>query len=125
MAVLDQQPTKVGQRVQEIFSDTRGWVIDLGERNGEKVAQVNWDEPNDLDDDVFPVEALRVVQVIQIDADHYEDPALHPAVEVSYTPEDGVTNYVVNVPNLGQHTLRGRDQVQLWLLGYHLTPNRR
>lgn len=121
MTVLDQQPTKIGQRVEEIFSNTRGWVRDLGERDGEKVAQVEWDEPNDLDGDVFPVVALRVVQVIQVDADWYEDPAMHPIVEVSYTPAGGETNYVVK----GGHTLRGIDQIRLYLLGYHLTPNRR
>lgn len=125
MSVTDKLPTKVGQRVQEIFTDSRGWVMELGEdRDGRKVAVVEWDapEPNlGEDDSKFPVDALRVVEVIVIDADHYDDPAMHPVVEVSYTPEDKITNYVVNVPTLGQHTLRGIDQVRLWLLGYSRT----
>lgn len=113
--VLDQTPNRVGQRVQEVFSDTRGWVISLDENS----AKVDWDEPNDLDGDVFPIDALRVVEVIRIDADHFEDPAMHPLVEVSYTPEDGITNFVVNTPTLGQRTIRGVDQMQAYLIGYH------
>lgn len=121
MSVTDQLPSKVGQRVQDVFTDSRGWVRELGDRNGTKVAVVAWDAPElelGEDDSVFPVDALRVVKVIVIDADHYQDPAMHPAVEVSYTPEGGVTNYVVNTKSIGQHTLRGIDQVRLWLLGY-------
>jgi hypothetical protein len=121
--ITDQQPTKVGQRVADIFADTRGTITYLNENNE---AHVDWDEkPVGDEDEVFPLDALRVVQQIQIDADWYEDPALHPIVEVSYTPEDGVTNYVVNTPTIGQHTLRGIDQIRLYLLGYHLTPNKR
>lgn len=121
MSVTDKQPTKVGQRVQEVFSNSRGWVVGQTIVDGEPMSEVEWDEPNDLDGDLFPDDALRVVEVIVIDADHFEDPAMHPAVEVSYTPEDKVTNFVVNVPTLGQHTLRGIDQVRLWLLGYSRT----
>lgn len=113
--VLDQMPSRVGQRVQEVFSDTRGWVVDLG---GDR-AKVEWDEPNDLDEDVFPIDALRVVEVIRIDADHFEDPAMHPLVEVSYTPEDGITNFVVNTPTLGQRTIRDVNEMRAYLIGYH------
>lgn len=121
MSVLDKQPTKPGQRVQETFSDTRGWLVALVTVDGEQMAEVDWDTPNEHDGDLFPVEALRVVEVIAIDVDHYEDPAMHPMVEVSYTPEGGDTNFVVNVPKLGQHTLKGVDQMRLWLLGFHRT----
>lgn len=124
MAVLDKQPSKVGQRVQEVFTDSRGWVVELGRQGSVEVAVIDWDNPADLngdDDKVFPLDALRVVEVICIDADHYEDPAMHPAVEVSYRPAGGETNYVVNVPKLGQHTLRGTDQIRAWLLGYSKT----
>lgn len=113
--VLDQMPSRVGQRVQEVFSDTRGWIVHLDEG----LARVEWDEPNDLDGDVFPIDALRVVEVIRIDADHYEDPAMHPLVEVSYIPEDGITNFVVNMPTLGQRTIRDVNEMRAYLIGYH------
>lgn len=119
--IIDELPSKVGQRVVDVFIGSRGWVRELGDRNGTKVAVVAWDAPEPSvgeDDSVFPVDALRVVKHISIDLDHYQDPAMHPAVEVSYTPEDGITNYVVNTKTIGQHTLRGIDQVRLWLLGY-------
>lgn len=118
MSVTDQQPTKVGQRVQEIFADSRGWVVELGRHEGQDCAVVEWDNPEpDLgaDDSVFPLDALRVVEVICLDADHFEDPAMHPQVEVSYTPEDGTTNYVLK----DGYTLRGTDAMRRWLLEYH------
>lgn len=114
MSVTEKQPTEVGQRVQEIFTDSRGWVVDISTDR----AKVKWDNPEPelgTDDDVFPLDALRVVEVIRLDADHFEDPAMHPAVELSYTPEDGVTNYVLK----DGYTLRGIDAMRLWLLGYH------
>lgn len=115
MSVTDEQPTKVGQRVQEIFSDSRGWVVGLNFRTDEPTAIVDWDEPTDLGDDdrVFPIDALRVVKVIQIDADHYKDPATHPMVEESRTEGD-LTVYRLKSGTV----IKGRDQMRLYLLGY-------
>jgi hypothetical protein len=115
MSVTEQQPTEVGQRVQEIFADTRGLVVELGERDGEKVAVVKWDEPNEHDEDVFPVDALRVVKAIQLDLDLYEDPATHPMVEYSYCGAGRRTHYVLK----GGEVIKGRDLMRAWLLGYH------
>jgi len=90
MSVTDNHPTKVGQRVQEIFTDTRGWVRELGRHRGEDVAVVDWDQPvSELgeDDDVFPLTSLRVVEVIKLDVDHFADPSRSPLVEEVYNPE--------------------------------------
>lgn len=89
MSVTDNQPTKVGQRVQEVFSDSRGWVVGINIRTGEPTAIVDWDEPTDLGDDdrVFPLDALRVVEVIRVDVDHFADPGRSPLVEEVYHPE--------------------------------------
>lgn len=86
MSVTNEFPTKVGQRVQEIYTDSRGWVVDLGKRHGVMSAKVDWDDkPADNlgdDDAVFPVEALRVVECIKLDADWYIDPGKSPFVEM-------------------------------------------
>lgn len=89
MSVTDNQPTKVGQRVQEIFTDSRGWVVELGEQQGEKVAVVDWDVKSSVDEEdrVFPIEALRVIEVIRVDVDHFADPGRSPLVEEVYHPE--------------------------------------
>jgi hypothetical protein len=85
MSVTDQQPTEVGQRVQEIFTDSRGWVTYLNE-NGE--VTVDWDEkPVGREDEVFPVDALRVVEVIRLDVDRFADPGRSPLVEEVTHPE--------------------------------------
>lgn len=88
MSVTDNQPTKVGQRVQDIFANTRGWVIELGRHEGVDCAVVDWDEKReDLDDSVFPLDALRVVEVIRLDVDHFADPGRSPLVEEVKNPE--------------------------------------
>jgi hypothetical protein len=90
MSVTDNLPTKVGQRVQDVFTDSRGWVRELGERIGVKVALVAWDAPElslGEDDSVFPVDALRVVEVIQLDVDHFADPGRSPLVQQITHPE--------------------------------------
>lgn len=83
MSVTDKQPTKVGQRVQEIFTNSRGWIIELGWHGGEDVAIVDWDEkPVGDGDELFPLDALRVVQVIRMDLDWYNDPGCSPFIEM-------------------------------------------
>ncbi|QNJ57681.1 hypothetical protein SEA_KEANU_76 [Streptomyces phage Keanu] len=115
--VIDELPSKVGQRVQDVFVGTRGWVQELGERNGTKVAVVAWDEPEPSvgeDDSVFPVDALRVVKRIAIDLDRYRDPALHPEVEESRTEGD-LTIYRLKDGTV----IKGTDLMRTWMLGYH------
>lgn len=83
MSVTDNRPTKVGQRVQEIYSDTRGWVIELGRHGGEDMAIVDWDDkPVGSEDELFPLDALRVVEVIRCDLDQFTDPGISPLVEM-------------------------------------------
>lgn len=120
MSVTDEKPTKVGQRVQEIFSDSRGWVVGINLRTDEPTAVVEWDEPTELGDDdrVFPLDALRVVRVIRLDVDHFEDPATHPAIEYSYVGTGRRTRYVTRTGTV----LMGRDAARLWLMGYQSTP---
>lgn len=118
MSVTTTHPTKVGQRVQEAFTDSRGWVRELGERNGVKVAVVDWDEPQpDLaeDDSVFPVDALFTVKTIILDLDMYNDPSLHPQVEYSYCGAGRETHYVLK----DGFTIKGLHHMRIWLLGYH------
>lgn len=114
MSVTDETPTRVGQRVEEIFSNTRGWVVDISTDR----AAVDWDhKPEGLadeDDKIFPVDALRVVKHIAIDLDLYKDPSLHPEVESSRTEGD-VTIYIIR----GNLKIRGIEMMRLWLLGYH------
>lgn len=115
--IKDQQPTRVGQRVQDVFTDSRGWVRELGDREGVKVAVVAWDAPElelGEDDSVFPLDALRVVKVIQIDLDLYEDPTLHPAVEQATTGTEYGTVYRLKDGTV----IKGIDLMRLWLLGY-------
>lgn len=115
MSVTNEHPTRVGQRVQDIYDDTRGWVVELGEHEGEKVAVVDWDEkPVGDEDAVFPVTSLLVVRVIRIDADHWDDPATHPQVESAHTGT-GEPVYLLKTGSI----LKGRDQMRAWLLGYH------
>lgn len=87
MSVTDNHPTKVGQRVQEIFTDTRGWVVDISTDR----AKVDWDiKPDGVaeeDDAVFPLTALRVVEVIRLDVDHYADPSRSLLVQQVSHPE--------------------------------------
>ncbi|QJD54023.1 hypothetical protein SEA_GALACTICA_76 [Streptomyces phage Galactica] len=112
MSVTDQQPTRVGQRVQEIFSDSRGWVTYLNE-NGE--ASIDWDEPSEHDGDVFPISALRVVEVIRIDADLYEDPSTWFFIEqISNGTEHGPVYTLRNGVKL-----RGVEQLRQFMLGFH------
>ncbi len=113
--VTDQQPTKVGQRVQEVFSDTRGWVTKLWtNEDGVPVADVEWDEPSDLDEDGFPIEALRVVEVIRIDADIFQDPSLWDQVEQTTTgTEHGIVYKLKNGMRF-----KGIDHVRSFMLGY-------
>lgn len=118
--IKDQLPSKVGQRVQDVFTDSRGWVRELGDRNGTKVAVVAWDAPELLlgeDDSVFPLDALRVVKVIQIDLDLWQDPSLHPAVEQTATGTEHGTVYRLK----DGHVIKGIDLMRTWLLGYHET----
>lgn len=83
MSVTDNLPTKVGQRVQEVFNNSRGWIIELGRHQGEDVAIVDWDEkPVGDEDELFPLEAMRVVEVIRVDVDHYADPGRSPLVQM-------------------------------------------
>lgn len=115
--IKDELPSREGQRVQDVFTDSRGWVRELGERNGTKVARVAWDAPElalGEDDSVFPIDALRVVKTIQIDLDLYTDPSLHPAVEESRT-EGYLTIYRLKEG----HVIKGTELMRLWLLGYH------
>ena len=115
MTVTQEQPTKIGQRVQEIYTDSRGWVTDLGVHCGVPSAVVDWDDkPVGDEDKVFPVDALRVVKVVQMDLDHYQDPSLHPKVESSNVI-DGVTTYNIK----GGLTLKGIEMMRVWLIGYH------
>lgn len=84
MAVTDRKPTHIGQRVAETYSGSRGWVTGF---EGD-IAFVTWDEPDPVgteDARLFPIDDLRVVEVIVMDVDHYEDPAFHPEVEESRT----------------------------------------
>lgn len=116
--IIDEIPTKVGQRVVDVFVETRGWVRELGERNGTKVAVVAWDNPEPSigeDDSVFPVDALRVVKHISIDLDMFQDPSLHPAVEQTTTGTEYGTVYRLKDGTV----LKGIDQMRTWLLGYH------
>lgn len=85
MSVTDNHPTKVGQRVQEVFTDSRGWVTYI---NDNAEVHVDWDEkPVGNEDEVFPADALRVVEVIRVDVDHFADPGRSPLVEEVYHPE--------------------------------------
>lgn len=95
MSVTDNLPTKVGQRVQDIFTDSRGWVTYLNE-NGE--ALVDWDEkPVGDEDAVFPLDALRVVEIIRVDMDHFADPGRSPLVEqVSHPEGTGVDQFNID-----------------------------
>lgn len=86
MTVTDRKPTNVGQRVAETYSGSRGWITGFAGDD----AHVVWDEPDPIgteDTRLFPIDDLRVVEVIVMDADHYADPALHPLVEESRTGE--------------------------------------
>lgn len=113
MSVTDNQPTKVGQRVQEIFSNSRGWVTYI---NDNAEVHVDWDEkPVGNEDEVFPADALRVVEVIRIDADLFEDPSGHPLVEQTTTGTEHGTVYRLTTGEV----LKGRDQMRAYLLGYH------
>lgn len=83
MTVTQEQPTKIGQRVQEIYTDSRGRVTDLGVHGGVPSAVIDWDDkPVGDEDEIFPVDALRVVKVIRCDADWYIDPAASPHIEM-------------------------------------------
>lgn len=116
MSVTKQHPNRVGQRVQDVYADSRGWVVELGEREGEKVAVVDWDEkPVGDEDAVFPIVSLLVVEVIRIDADLWEDPATHPLVEQTTTGTEHGTVYRLK----GGQVLRGTDQMRAYMLGYH------
>lgn len=118
MSVTQDLPTKVGQRVQDVFTDSRGWVRELGDRNGTKVAVVAWDAPElelGEDDTVFPVDALRVVKHISIDADHFMDPSLHPVVEQVTTGTEHGSVYKLKTGEV----MKGIDQMRSYLLGYH------
>lgn len=59
MSVTNQNPTEVGQRVQEPYGDTQGQVIGF---NGNEVL-VAWDQPDSADAEVgnFEIDELRVV----------------------------------------------------------------
>lgn len=118
MTVTKIRPTRVGQRVQDVFTDSRGWVRELGERNGTKVAVVAWDAPElelGEDDTVFPIDALLVVKVIQIDADLYEDPSGHPLVEQVTTGTEHGSVYKLKTGEV----LKGTGQMRAYLIGYH------
>jgi hypothetical protein len=119
MSVTDQLPSKVGQRVQEIFTDSRGWVMELGEdRDGRKVAVIEWDapEPNlGEDDSKFPVDALRVVEMIRIDADVFEDPSKWDEVEQTTTGTEYGTVFKLK----NGMVFKGIDTMRLFMLGYH------
>lgn len=110
-------PTKIGQRVQDIYADTRGWVVEVGERQGgEKVAVIDWDDkPVGSEDAVFPVEALHVVEVVRIDADMFEDPSLSPLVEHTTTGTEHGTVYKLKSGTV----LKGIEQMRLYMLGYY------
>lgn len=109
MTVTDKHPTRVGQRVQESYGDTRGWVTGF---EGNEVL-VNWDEKYPVDHEVgnFLSDELRVVEVIRLDADHFTDPGLSPLTQqvttgtehVRYTFRDG-------------HTARGLENARAHLL---------
>lgn len=93
MSVTDNRPTKIGQRVQEVFADSRGWVVGLNFRTDEPSALVDWDDkPVDDEDRVFPLDALRVVEVIRLDADHYAYPGHSPLVQLVSQAGEGVEN---------------------------------
>lgn len=112
MSVTDQQPTRVGQRVQEVFSDTRGWVIALV---GGNMAEVEWDDPSEHDGDMFPVDALRVVETIRIDADLYEDPSTWFFIEqISNGTEHGPVYTLRNGVKL-----KGVEQLRQFMLGFY------
>ena len=118
MSVTDKLPTKVGQRVQDMFVDTRGWIRELGERNGLKVAVVAWDNPAggavDEDDSVFPVDALRVVTTIVVDSDVYLDPSTWSEVEQTTTGTEHGTVYRLKSGTV----IKGEEQMRAFLLGF-------
>lgn len=80
MTVTEKHPDRIGQRVQEPYGDTRGWVIGF---DGPDV-EVDWDDANpeiDAQVGLFHADQLRVVVEVRIDADHLLDPGLSPHVE--------------------------------------------
>ena len=90
MSVTGEQPTRIGQRVQEIFTNSRGWVRELGHRHNVEVAVIEWDDKQPTlgdDDRVFPLDALQVVQVISVDWDRWVDPGLSPLVSQVTHPD--------------------------------------
>lgn len=79
MTVTDLHPSIIGQRVQEPYGDTRGYVTGFDDDD----VFVTWDQPEDVDAEVgdFKVDELRVVAEVRIDLDHLLDPSLSPLVE--------------------------------------------
>jgi hypothetical protein len=71
-------PTLIGQRVQEPYGGTRGYITGF---DGEE-ALVAWDDPHPVDGEVgnFKTDELRVVVDIRMDLDHWMNPALSPLV---------------------------------------------
>ena len=115
--VKDQLPTRVGQRVQDVFTDSRGWVRELGWRETTQVAVVAWDAPElelGEDDTVFPLDALRVVEVIVIDADVYADPSIWSEVEQTTTGTEHGTVYRLK----GGHVIKGIGEMRAFMIGF-------
>lgn len=115
MSVTDQQPTKVGQRVQEGYTDSRGWVVELGKTGGIDCAVVEWDsKPVGDEDAVWPIDELRVVEVIRIDADVYMDPSTWSEVEQTTTGTEHGTVYKLK----NGMVFKGIDPMRAFLLGF-------
>lgn len=101
MQVTMEHPTRTGQRVQEIFTDSRGRIVSLTIRNNEACALVDWDQPfpeAGADDCVFPLSTLWVVQEVRLDWDHYIDPGKSPMVTVD-DPHNDRRRAVYTFPN--------------------------